>query len=915
MRFDLRLDEHASSPDVATPPMPTRRQPRTNAQRQKEGMHMARRIRSEAFAFPVPPSGGLQGLGLGLGVADAPSRATPEVEAAFRRAATNGRFPRGHEWVEDATTYINRHSPVLCEGTDEGLVANRKDRGSDTDELTGSQGWSPYSSVAPSPALGMTASTAPLIFHRQEPDKLRAPMARRTVSQPGTAKEEKMAYSPEPDEYPFPEMPGGHKRLSMTFSPLQLPKWGSVEHHAPSLAEQMAFACGLGSDLEWDTQTSAANDHQDSFAYTSASAYVTVPELQEEQTAELYRSWTSHIDAGAALADEATFWTGAGADLTRSNTTASTAYVLADSPILQGKLALSQNSPGGSVSSERSDSAFSQPSVASSVTSISSDHFHESSLSKSISIDQLFERSLLATPLKVTDSPQVAVTREGSPHQLADEFSYLADAALAALSPVPCQVFSPALTDDELGLIGTPAPMQSLPSPMPATQQIEPARLALASTVSCPAVPASYRPELVQEDQRLLRSTSERPSSMFESQPAASSRPMSVLERPRPGTRGSMLFGGAYQDVERAQARGSAQTQRRDSGTLSSEQRRPSVPARPCPPVPKRRSSLDMRNLVGEHNDAAQCGIASCTPVQSGPRAMSRNGSQAFWEETKHALGEKVASKPTSAALPDLEARRLSVSMAGIPISMMTSAQSAPQIARVPPSTSPATGARKELLAQLQAQAATMTRSKSELPISSAQHSVRRKPAGILTASEMQEIRRACKQKQDFLRAAATAGVKGPSDIRHSVHFDESVRLQHQYASGQRSTPRIVVSPAQSLPVPCTSKSTLRPKSAQSSRSVGGMSSSLSLPTLFVARTPSQRRRGHTGVPATEPGSLALAKLGISSGAPTRTSMVSVGGNGRGSSNSGKSDVKTPEGVILVVENVIQEESRVLVVM
>lgn len=84
------------------------------------------------------------------------------------------------------------------------------------------------------------------------------------------------------------------------------------------------------------------------------------------------------------------------------------------------------------------------------------------------------------------------------------------------------------------------------------------------------------------------------------------------------------------------------------------------------------------------------------------------------------------------------------------------------------------------------------------------------------------------------------------------------------------------------------------------------MSASHSLPTLFVARTASQRKRGTTGIPATEPSNQALAKLGFATKRPTRHSTVHALAQG---------SAQTPSGVVLVVEETVQEEGQVLVVM
>lgn len=68
-----------------------------------------------------------------------------------------------------------------------------------------------------------------------------------------------------------------------------------------------------------------------------------------------------------------------------------------------------------------------------------------------------------------------------------------------------------------------------------------------------------------------------------------------------------------------------------------------------------------------------------------------------------------------------------------------------------------------------------------------------------------------------------------------------------------------------------------RIRSISSSRGKSARSPSKQfLPTLFTARTPSQRLNGHTGVAATEPANLAKARLGFKLKFPTLSSKVSL---------------------------------------
>jgi hypothetical protein len=85
------------------------------------------------------------------------------------------------------------------------------------------------------------------------------------------------------------------------------------------------------------------------------------------------------------------------------------------------------------------------------------------------------------------------------------------------------------------------------------------------------------------------------------------------------------------------------------------------------------------------------------------------------------------------------------------------------------------------------------------------------------------------------------------------------------------------------------------------------------LPTLFVARTNSQRKKGITGIPATEPGSLALAKLGFRTQVATRQSKVEALIHKPDAALEGGMLKHMPNGVVLIVEEQYVHESHVIV--
>ena len=74
------------------------------------------------------------------------------------------------------------------------------------------------------------------------------------------------------------------------------------------------------------------------------------------------------------------------------------------------------------------------------------------------------------------------------------------------------------------------------------------------------------------------------------------------------------------------------------------------------------------------------------------------------------------------------------------------------------------------------------------------------------------------------------------------------------------------------------------------------------MPTLFIARTDNQRKQGITGVPATEPGLLALAKLGFRTPIASRQSTVEALIHRPDALQEGGVLKNMPDGVVLIVE-------------
>ncbi|PWN32036.1 uncharacterized protein FA14DRAFT_157968 [Meira miltonrushii] len=148
---------------------------------------------------------------------------------------------------------------------------------------------------------------------------------------------------------------------------------------------------------------------------------------------------------------------------------------------------------------------------------------------------------------------------------------------------------------------------------------------------------------------------------------------------------------------------------------------------------------------------------------------------------------------------------------------------------------------------------------------------------GSLGPRALSQVREACRLKAKYLRNGQWVTESAPPVPR--VPKD----LQAARPDLRKTSSEPIKSVSQNvLPVMPKAEMTPKPVKSMNGSPIKQMSKSSStnnveqirMPTLFVARTPSQRKRGQTGIPATEPNNLAMAKLGFKVDTPTRFSTV-----------------------------------------
>lgn len=618
----------------------------------------------------------------------------------------------------------------------------------------------------------------------------------------------------------------------------------SPEHKAPSLAEQMAFATGLGNMYSWASPMKQAYASSDDYLQTLRarqsidSMHSIQPFAVQQERSQASRHIRQVVAANAALSHSQSLAKMDSADDTitkqvetddefseeeqgalmneerftqyfRSNTpnystghhslAASTVISANSSPIMHGALSAStfgaiamSSVPSSSVGTSTQDSE-----------GVASPSTYASSLHSSYESTPLMAKE----PLTVCNNDKAYSDVQGdrtaaAPSSispvLADEFSYLADndAFLATMQGSPQQTIERSAPHghwpDAHGFNGnTLSPCLNTPE------------LGLVRTP--PPMHAAPTPYLEGEegDCTTLEATDGHEELGFPSQMVHSSSTTSVLERPRPipNSHSSAFF--SHNEVhyehhrvvvkKRSPTKASVKPGEMHVEEAPSTKKHPSMPHGLSEPViPARKTSLEMLSRPGS--------MASCISFKDEPHP-------------RHLL--RVVSPGSNSA----DGR--------LPTSMST---------------------------------------------------------GSLGPKALAQVREACRLKAVYLRGsklldthcAEEARVPPvpvvPTNLRssHSTGVVESITsaVDHEAPSHKRTSV---------LPRPLRNRAFSQPSHEQDVKKYvvpPQPTSSGRLPTLFVARTPSQRKRGTTGIPATEPSNLALAKLGIRTNIATRSSTV-----------------------------------------
>lgn len=602
----------------------------------------------------------------------------------------------------------------------------------------------------------------------------------------------------------------------------------SPEHRAPTLAEQMAFASGLGNLCSWASpmkQTYASSDdylrvlqrQQEDFCSSPESEHLfsdedNVPVSDQDDRRHASRHIRQQVAASAALsrsmdsyrqpfqyevspqsnssenfADEEDYTSESPEETERRENfmraTAQSgqsiglhsAISASSSPILHGAL---------------SATTFDSVTVASSTVASSADSQGSEVASPSTCPSSLLD-GMSATPTMVKSAGYVTSV---SPI-LADEFAYLAhnDAFLASAMPEGYSIMhapakshwpdangfngntlSPCLTTPELGMTDIPSPLALVPSPCMNLNSVEP-----------------------MSDDNIDDSRDE----TFRLPLPTSQSTTSILERPRPIP--SSSSGSFFAQCDVAHQR-----------IMSSRMKRASIVSQ---------------------------------------KATIELSSDAFDKQAEEDADDSIAEVSFDASRPSIPTRKASLEMDAF----LSSNKMGPSISfKDEPHP-------RNLVQNFVA--------KNGHPGMRSSMST-----GSLGPKALSQVREACRLKAKYLRNGQWVTESAPPVPSLPKGLEARPDLRKASSEPIKSVSQTV------LPVTPKSNSTSKPVKSMNGSPIKQMTKSSStnnveqirMPTLFVARTPSQRKRGQTGIPATEPSNLAMAKLGFKMDTPTRFSTV-----------------------------------------
>lgn len=598
----------------------------------------------------------------------------------------------------------------------------------------------------------------------------------------------------------------------------------SPEHKAPTLAEQMAFASGLGNLCSWASpmkQTYASSDdylrvlqrQQENFYLSPESEHLfsdedNLPVSDQEDRKHASRHIRQQVAASAALSRSMDSYRQPFEyeNSPRRNSTESYTdeeYYRSESPeetLRRENFMKASANSGQSIGFHSAISASSSPILhgALSATTFDSVTVASSTVASSITGSQVSDIASPSTcPSSLPESMSTTPTMVKGSHVntvspiLADEFAYLAhnDAFLASTMPDGYSIMhtaakshwpdangfngntlSPCLTTPELGMTDIPSPLALVPSPCMELSSVEPMHDNFDDS----------RDETFRLELPMSQSTT------------------SILERPRPIPSSSSSSFFAQCDVVHQRI-------------MASRMKRASIVSQ--------KASIELspdalENQEGEDGD------------------------------------ESIGQISFDASRPFIPNRKASLEMGAL----LSPNKMGPSISfKDEPHP-------RNLVQNFVA--------KNEHPGMRSSMST-----GSLGPKALSQVREACRLKAKYLRNGQWVTENAPPVPR--VPKELKVRPDLRTASSEpiKSIPKAILPSTTMTPKPVKMMNGSPIKQMSKSASTNNVEQ-IRMPTLFVARTPSQRKRGQTGIPATEPSNLAMAKLGFKVDTPTRFSTV-----------------------------------------
>lgn len=444
----------------------------------------------------------------------------------------------------------------------------------------------------------------------------------------------------------------------------------------------------------------------------------------------------------------------------------------------------------------------------------------------------------------------------------------------------PCDVFSPPLSDAELGGVHTPEPLEEFPSPC--VNGSSPFNAVLTDSRTSATASIAMLSARTEKDLQRIHAALDKAPSDDQPTPASDSSAhiltSSVLSRgrPIPASTSASSFLGGQRELGARLARG------RDPVPL--RERCPNEASRQAPCIPKRSNSMSRvraaKNL--EESTATRSVYSQAASIQRVWREQNR--SVEFAEQVKDLSLPKVLVTAHPSALSNAAAGQRTCGImfmgdadrpidkfdsefigrgrsafdyddAGRPLTLSQEARAAlaQEICKNKPSKFASTPSLfshfRAVSSEKRKKQAAVRTSRSGSKTASPQHAARSNQATLLFETDDAPI---------------------ANDAREVKVID----TDHRGSNSSIARPRVVSSTKRGMPYSVgtgVSAASTDQSARQASRrkifvAQAPMVAPCSMPTLFVARTPSQRRRGDTGIPETQPRVIAAAKQAAASG-------------------------------------------------